>query len=49
MGLLSCSESDQQPDPDFIPKNFKKSFSEINSPIVFIDEVHNNLHTIKDR
>jgi hypothetical protein len=49
MGLFSCSESDQQPAPDFIPKNFKKSFSDINSPVVFIDEAQNNLHTIKGR
>jgi len=48
-GLSSCSESDQQPDPDFIPKNSTKSFSKVNSPIVFIDEAHNNLHTTKGR
>jgi len=47
--LSSCSEGNQQPDTDFIPKNFKKSFSQGNSPIVFIDEAHYNLHSIKGR
>ena len=49
VGLSSCSDSDQQPDPDFIPKNTKTSFSELNSPIVLIDEAHNNFLTINGR
>lgn len=49
VGVSACSDSDQQPDPDFIPKNTKSSFSKVNSPIVFIDEAHNNLHKINGR
>ncbi|OUR76811.1 hypothetical protein A9Q75_16060 [Colwellia psychrerythraea] len=49
VGLSSCSDSDQQPDPDFIPKNTKTSFSELNSPIVLIDEAHNNFLTTNGR
>lgn len=45
----SCSDSPQQPDPDFIPKNTKNSFNNLASPIVFIDEAHHNFHTIKGR
>lgn len=47
--LSSCSKSDQIADPDFIPKNTKHSFSAKNSPIVFIDEAHNNFHTANGR
>jgi len=49
VGVASCSDSNQQPDPDFIPKNTISSFSQLNRPIVFIDEAHNNLHSIKGR
>jgi uncharacterized protein (DUF2249 family) len=49
VGVSSCSDSNQQPDPDFIPKNTKSSFSKVNSPVVFIDEAHNNLHKINGR
>jgi hypothetical protein len=49
VGVSACSDSDQQPDPDFIPKNTKNSFSKINSPIVFVDEAHNNFQTINGR
>jgi hypothetical protein len=49
VGVVSCSDSDQQPDPDFIPKNIKSSFSKLNSPIVLIDEAHNNLHKTNGR
>ena len=38
--------SDQQPDLDFIPKN---SFLNVKSPVVFIDEAHNNLHKVNGR
>jgi hypothetical protein len=48
-GLSSCSDSDQKPDPDFIPQNTKNSFIKLNSPIVFIDEAHNNFHTADGR
>jgi len=47
--LSSCSESNQQPDPDFIPKNIKNSFLKLKSPIVLIDEGHHNFHTTKGR
>jgi hypothetical protein len=49
IGLSSCSDSDQQPDPDFIPKNTKNSFLKVKSPVVFIDEAHDNLHKINGR
>ena len=49
VGTSSCSDSDQQPDPDFIPKNTKSSFSKSNSPIVLIDEAHNNFLTTNGR
>jgi len=29
VGVSSCSDSDQQPDPDFIPKNTKSSFQNL--------------------
>lgn len=48
----ACSDNDglpQQADPDFVPRNTVKSFSELNSPIVFIDEAHNNFHTANGR
>ena len=45
----SCSDSDQQSDPDFIPKNTKSRFSELHSPIILIDEAHNNFLTKKSR
>ena len=41
IGSLSCSDSPQQPDPDFKPKNTKVSFLN--------DEAHNNFHTINGR
>lgn len=49
IGASSCSDSPQQPDPDFTPKNTKNSFSSVVSPIVFIDEAHHNFHTINGR
>ncbi|MCJ8272752.1 MAG: DUF4350 domain-containing protein, partial [Psychrosphaera sp.] len=49
IGLSACSDSNQQADPDFTPKNTKNSFLKTKSPIVFVDEAHNNLHTINDR
>jgi hypothetical protein len=49
VAVVSCSESDQQPDLDFIPKNTKNSFLKVKSPIVFIDEAHNSLHKITGR
>ena len=45
VGVSSCSDSDQQPDPDFVPKNTKSTFSKSNSPVVLIDEAHNNFLT----
>ena len=49
VGASSCSDSDQQPDLDFIPKNTKNSFLNVKSPVVFIDEAHNNLHKVNGR
>lgn len=48
-GSSSCSDSNQQADPEFMPKNTKKSFSKLKSPIVFIDEAHSNFHTTTGR
>jgi hypothetical protein len=45
----ACSDSPQQPDPDFIPKNTKNSFSGLTNPVIFIDEAHHNFHTIRGR
>lgn len=45
VAVMSCSDSEQQADPDFVPKNIKKTFSQSNSPVVFIDEAHNNFLT----
>lgn len=47
--LSACSDSHQQADPDFIPQNTLRSFSEKNSPVVFIDEAHNNFLTMSGR
>lgn len=49
IAVLSCSDSDQQPDPDFVPKNMKVTFSALDSPVVFIDEAHNNFLTKNGR
>jgi hypothetical protein len=49
IGVTSCSESAQKADADFKPRNTKISFSSGNSPIVFIDEAHNNFHTANGR
>lgn len=49
MGLLACSDSSQQADPDFSPKNIHQSFSKQNSPVVFIDEAHHNFLTANGR
>ncbi|WDE10396.1 DUF4350 domain-containing protein [Thalassomonas haliotis] len=47
--LFSCSESSQQADPNFTPQNTRKTFSNKNSPVVFIDEAHNNFLTVNGR
>jgi hypothetical protein len=49
MSVSSCSDNAQLSDPDFKPKNTKKNFSASNSPIVFIDEAHNNFLTKNGR
>lgn len=36
-------------DLNFVPKNTTKTFSQAQSPIVFIDEAHNNFHTMDGR
>jgi hypothetical protein len=45
---VACSDNDglpQQADPDFKPKNTTITFTDNNSPVVLIDEAHNNFHT----
>lgn len=48
----ACTDNEGQPqqaDPDFTPQNTTKTFSERNTPVVFIDEAHNNFHTANGR
>lgn len=50
--IVGCSNNDglpQQADPDFVPKNKSKAFSQDNAPVVFIDEAHHNFHTSTGR
>jgi len=47
--LLACSDSPQQADPNFTPQSTHKTFSDKNSPVVFIDEAHNNFLTASGR
>jgi hypothetical protein len=49
LAITSCSDSSQQADPDFKPQNTMISFSSDNSPVVFVDEAHNNFLTINGR
>lgn len=49
VGVPSYSDGDQQPDPDFLPKNTKRTFFILNSPLVLIDEAHNNFLTKNGR
>jgi hypothetical protein len=48
--FLSVSLNAQQlGDPNFKPKNTIKTFSKTESPVVLLDEVHNNFHTMDGR
>ncbi|MBQ4845325.1 DUF4350 domain-containing protein [Pseudoalteromonas sp. MMG005] len=47
--LLGCSDRAQQADSNFVPQNTQQTFSSKNSPIVFIDEAHNNFLTTNGR
>lgn len=47
--LMSCSDNPQQADPDFTPRNTAISFTSENSPVVLIDEAHNNFLTMSGR
>lgn len=47
--LVACSDSSQQSDPDFIPKHRVAHFSSASSPLVLIDEAHNNFLTLSGR
>lgn len=47
--LVACSDSPQQSDPDFRPKHRVAHFSSESSPLVLIDEAHNNFLTLNDR
>lgn len=49
IGLFACSDSPQQADPNFTPQNTHKTFSDKTSPVVFIDEAHNNFLTASGR
>ncbi|WP_143873179.1 DUF4350 domain-containing protein [Catenovulum sediminis] len=49
IGLLACSDSLQQADPNFTPQNTHRTFTGANSPVVFIDEAHNNFLTASGR
>ena len=44
-----CSDSPQQPDPDFRPKQRIAHFSTESGPRVLIDEAHNNFLTLSGR
>ena len=47
--LVACSDSSQQSDPDFRPKHRVAHFSSASSPLVLIDEAHNNFLTLSGR
>lgn len=47
--MVACSDSPQQSDPDFRPKHRVAHFSSENSPLVLIDEAHNNFLTLSGR
>ena len=50
--MAGCSNNDgspQQADPNFVPKNKSKAFSQDNAPLVLIDEAHYNFHTATGR
>ncbi|WP_137165551.1 DUF4350 domain-containing protein [Salinimonas lutimaris] len=47
--LVACSDSPQQFDPDFRPKHRVAHFSSASSPLVLIDEAHNNFLTLSGR
>ena len=47
--LVACSDSPQQSDPDFRPKHRVAHFSSESSPLVLIDEAHNNFLTLSGR
>jgi hypothetical protein len=49
MVLTSCSESPQQADPSFKPKNTVASFAPHHSPTVIVDNAHNNFLSITGR
>jgi hypothetical protein len=49
LAISSCSDSSQQADPDFQPQSTTVSFASDKSPLVFVDEAHNNFLTISGR
>jgi hypothetical protein len=51
-GTSACSyfaQDTQVADPDFTPKNTHRTFSEQNSPVVYVDEAHHNFLTKNGR
>lgn len=49
IGLCACTDKAQLADPDFIPRATAPYFSVNNSPVVMIDESHNNFLTMDGR
>ncbi|WP_404397702.1 hypothetical protein [Idiomarina loihiensis] len=49
LALPACSESSQQADPDFQPHGNTTSLISDASPVVIVDEAHNNFLTISGR
>ncbi|WP_125558193.1 DUF4350 domain-containing protein [Pseudoalteromonas rubra] len=48
-GLIACTDSTQQGDPDFTPQNTERRFSADSSPLVLFDEAHHNFLTMHGR
>lgn len=47
--LISCTDSPQQPDPNFKPQSRTATFTATDSPLVLVDEAHHNFLTIHGR
>lgn len=47
--ITGCSDSGQQTDPNFVPKNQYRSYPSSSAPIVAIDQAHHNFLTAKGR
>lgn len=49
LAISACSESSQQADPDFQPRDNTTSMTSVVNTVVVVDEAHNNFLTISDR